>query len=715
MSQLFIRESARPLRRKLYEIRAYCIFGCMIRSSYGAARGLFLLLFLLMPVVSEAAWPLGGWGGRTLNRIEIPGATCGNGTPYAVFFSPAPDLSEHRVTVYFGGGGSTKCREDANPCPSESIQTSMRSLSQVISRLAVPAETDALERMFIDHPDNDGYIGPGHWLVLPYCTQDMHTGRRSNPQTYDMTDVAAYDSSHVLVAEVEDRLNSGSSVAELEAAYPGIEIAATSGSPGSVQVDQLLVHVTHRGDHNIALALQWMKVNAANMDPDFFATAEFLITGGSAGGFGAWYQFWRFADFLDDHPQTRLTLAPMAGSPVTRWYSEEAGGLVETPGLIADIEQRWNIYQGRRPCEVAGGDHVPTAGDQCDDVLDLLDHYRLQRYPGRDIRYMPMGNKEDYVGIHVLYGDDPETVLGFCRTVHRYFQYLAKVPDTYPYATWLFYRQNGGALRREHTPDRATMLMALQQPFGSTTPSAYSQLRYMNALTNRTLDDPSPHIEYAPVFVDDIDDPDSSFSLGTTHFTYPECNVPRPVGIEATKFEMRDDVVPPFTLRRRSLKFTSSTRRSAESARVVPPARGSDGDPTIHGATLAVVNTAGTGETRLINLPPGPEWSALGSAANPKGWKWRSRDPASAVSLIQVKQDYIKVKAGNSAFEYTLDEPAQLSVGLRLTLGENGWLYCSDATARTKDTPASSAKYDQPGRFTAEKRVVGPLLCPTLG
>ncbi|MFP6664105.1 MAG: hypothetical protein VCC00_07905 [Deltaproteobacteria bacterium] len=667
-----------------------------------------------MPAVSEAAWPLGGWGGRTLTRIEIPGATCGNGTPYAVFFSPALDLSERRVTVYFGGGGATKCTEDANPCPSESIQTSIRSLSHHTSRLTVDAQTDLVERMFIDHPDNDGYIGPGHWLVLPYCTQDMHTGRRLDAQTYDMTNVSAYDPQNVLVAEVEGRLNSGSTVAELEAEYPGLEISAVSGSPGSFQVDQLLVHVTHRGDHNIALAVQWAAENASNLDPNFFETAEFLVTGGSAGGFGAWYQFWRFADFLDDQPQTRLTLAPMAGSPIARWYSEESGGLVEVPGLVADIEQRWSSYQGRRPCEVAGGDHVPAAGDQCDDVFDLLDHYRVQRYPGRDIRYMPMGNKEDYVGIHVLYGDDPETVLGFCRTVHRYFQGLAQVPDTYPYGTWLFFRQNGGELRREHTPDRATMLMEIQRPFGASAPSAYSQLRYMNALSNRTLDDPTPHIEYAPVFVDDIEDPNSTFSLGTTHFTYPDCNVPRPVGIETTKLEMRDDVLPPITLRRRSLKFTSSTRRSAASARVVPPARGSDGDPTIHGATLAVINTAGSGETTIIDLPPGSEWSALGSVSKPKGWKWRSSDPASAVSLVLVKKDQVKVKAGNSAFEYTLDESIQGSVGLRLTLGQNGWLYCSDAAARTGGSPPSSAKYDQPGRFSAAKRTAGPLLCPAL-
>lgn len=676
------------------------------------ARLLPVLLVLLTPALASATWPLGAWGGRTLQRLEIPGATCGNGTPYAVFFSQAPVATDKRVTVYFSGGGSTKCLEDANPCPSESVESSMRNLDGLDGRLGVGATTNVTERMFIDHSDNDEFIGPGHWLVLPYCTQDMHSGRRTDVQTYDMTDVSAHDPNNVLVAQVEGLLNGGSTVAEIEADHPGIEIAAVSGGPGSFQVDQLLVHVTHRGDDNVATALSWFATQANGIAPDFFDGAQVLVTGGSAGGFGAWHQFWRLGDFLDDKPGTSLTLAPMAGSPVERWYSEEAGGLVKSPSLVQEIDRRWTFYQGQRPCEIAGGDHAPAASDDCDDILDLLDHYRVQRYPGRDIRYMPMGNKEDFVAIHVIYGTDPDTVLGFCRTVQRYFQYLARVPDTHPYATWLFFQEDGGAPQREHTPDRATMLMEIQQPDGAGAPSAFSQLRFMNALSGRTLADDTVHIEHVPVVVDDIDDPNSTFSLGTTHFTYPDCNVPRPVGVETKKLEMRDDVTPPVLAKRRSFKFTASTKKAPELNRVVSPAPGTDGDPTLHGATLSVVNTAGTGETFTIDLDAG-SWSMLGSSSSPKGWKWKPSDPSSAVSLVKVKDDLIKVKAGDEAFAYTLDEPSQGSVGMRLTLG-TGWLFCADVPARTKGDPPSSEKYDKPEKFSGEKKSAGPTLCPLL-
>ncbi len=366
-----------------------------------------LLLILFAPSVAHTAWPLGGWGGRTLQRIDIPGATCGNGTPYAIWFSQAPNPSERRVTVYFSGGGSTKCLEDANPCPSGSVQTSMRNLSGLDKRLSIVDETNVIERMFMDHPDNDGFVGPSHWVVVPYCTQDMHTGRRDDVQTYDMTNVAAQDPNHILVQQVQDLLNGGSTIAEIEADHPGLDVAAVSGGPGAFQVDQLLVHVTHRGDENVAAAVQWIAQSAPALDPAFFDDAELLVTGGSAGGFGAWYQFWRFADFLDDKPATRLTLAPLAGTPIERWYSDAAGGLVETASLVDEIDWRWSFYEGLRPCEIVGAEHVPSGEDRCYDVFDLLDHYRLQRYPERDIRYMPMANKEDFVALHILYGTAP--------------------------------------------------------------------------------------------------------------------------------------------------------------------------------------------------------------------------------------------------------------------------------------------------------------------
>lgn len=678
-----------------------------IRKSSFLAGLLALAISAALP--ANADWPLGGWGGRSLARIEIPGATCGDGTPYAIYASRAPNPVDKRFTVYFGGGGSTICATNENPCPTEDVVSSMRHLEGMVDRLSTASESRVVERVFMDHPDNDEFMGPGHWLLLPYCTQDMHTGRRSDLQTYDMTNPPDNGPPNQLREQVEALLDSGRTIASIEAEYPALEIAAVSGGPGAWQIDSLLLHVRHRGDLNVQAALQYVFAAQQSIDPTFPQNAKIVVTGGSAGGFGALMQFRRFADFLDDSPGTALTLVPMAGAPIERWYSEEAGGLVYSPALAAEIDKRWDFYAGQRACEIAGGDHQPGGADDCDDLHDLLDHYRLQRYPGRDIRYMMVANKEDYVGVEVLYGDDPATVTGLCQTIHSYFQDLAARDDVEPYAVWQFYAQGtGGPPQREHTPDRATMLMAIQDPWGSGEPSPYSQLRFMNALAARTLDTEIPHIEFAPVLVDDIDDPDSTFSLRTDIFTWPVCNIARHVKVGARKFELRDDTATPANLRKRKFRFKATSRGMGTASRITVPAPGTRGDPSSQGGRLIVRNTAGSNENVEIELPASG-WSALGNPAAPRGWRWRAPSTA-AVSSVVVKPDSLTIRAGGEDFAYSLDEATQDSVGVRLDLGD-GWAFCSEAAARTAGNPPTSDRFDLPGRFSGEKRPPAPSLC----
>ena len=592
--------------------------------------------------------PIGRWeagGGRSLARIEIPGATCGDGTPYAIYVSRAPNPVDKRFTVYFGGGGSTICATNENPCPTEDVVSSMRHLQGMVDRLSTASESRVVERVFMDHPDNDEFMGPGHWLLLPYCTQDMHTGRRSDLQTYDMTNPPDNGPPNQLREQVEALLDSGRTIASIEAEYPALEIAAVSGGPGAWQVDSLLLHVRHRGDLNVQAALQYVFAAQQSIDPTFPQNAKIVVTGGSAGGFGALMQFRRFADFLDDFPGTALTLVPMAGAPIERWYSEEAGGLVYSPALAAEIDKRWDFYAGQRACEIAGGDHQPGGADDCDDLHDLLDHYRLQRYPGRDIRYMMVANKEDYVGVEVLYGDEP---------------------------------------------------------------SPYSQMRFMNALAARTLDTEIPHIEFAPVLVDDIDDPDSTFSLRTDIFTWPVCNIARHVKVGARKFELRDDTATPANLRKRKFRFKATSRGMGTASRITVPAPGTRGDPSSQGGRLIVGNTAGSNENVEIELPASG-WSALGNPAAPRGWRWRAPSTA-AVSSVVVKPDRLTIRAGGEDFAYSLDEATQDSVGVRLDLGD-GWAFCSEAAARTAGNPPTSDRFDLPGRFSGEKRPPAPSLC----
>ena len=67
-------------------------------------------------------------------------------------------------------------------------------------------------------------------------------------------------------------------------------------------------------------------------------------------------------------------------------------------------------------------------------------------------------------------------------------------------------------------------------------------------------------------------------------------------------------------------------------------------------------------------------WSLLG----PGRYRFRSTDPSAAIHTVTVRADRISVKGGKAAWTYTLDEPAQGSIALRLTLGtDRPW--CAEA------------------------------------
>jgi hypothetical protein len=70
------------------------------------------------------------------------------------------------------------------------------------------------------------------------------------------------------------------------------------------------------------------------------------------------------------------------------------------------------------------------------------------------------------------------------------------------------------------------------------------------------------------------------------------------------------------------------------------------------------------------------------------------------------------LKGGTGAFSYTLDEPAQGSVGVRLLLGPGGW--CAEAPAKTSGTSLSTARNDTVDKFVAEPKSPAPATCPGL-
>lgn len=164
----------------------------------------------------------------------------------------------------------------------------------------------------------------------------------------------------------------------------------------------------------------------------------------------------------------------------------------------------------------------------------------------------------------------------------------------------------------------------------------------------------------------------------------------------------------------RKITVNVRTRFAAPENRVVLPPAGSDGDPTTAGATgggavLEIYDSSGTGERVTIPLPV-DRWGRYG---DPAGSFFRYQFSGEApIWKVYLRNDKISIRGGKAAFGYTLDELAQGSIAVRLTLG-TGVTWCTDALPRTSGSPPSSASYDRPGRFVSVNPIL-PASCPAL-
>jgi hypothetical protein len=83
------------------------------------------------------------------------------------------------------------------------------------------------------------------------------------------------------------------------------------------------------------------------------------------------------------------------------------------------------------------------------------------------------------------------------------------------------------------------------------------------------------------------------------------------------------------------------------------------------------------------------------------------------VSRVIVKADQLKVRAGKSSWAYTLNEPSQGRVALRLQLGTSQ-AWCADALAKASANPPSTASNDRVDKFTAQPKTPAPAACPPI-
>ncbi len=158
--------------------------------------------------------------------------------------------------------------------------------------------------------------------------------------------------------------------------------------------------------------------------------------------------------------------------------------------------------------------------------------------------------------------------------------------------------------------------------------------------------------------------------------------------------------------------FASRTRKDAAANRIAPPPANTAFDPTIHGAELRLYNAAFTSDV-VVQTLPASGWRRLASRKRDKGYRFRGRDAGGGpVQSVILGPDTIQVRA---KLAYTLDEPAQGRVAIRLVPGlfaGGGW--CASTPARARGPQRSTARNDRPGRFVGAPRTAAPDACPPL-
>ncbi|HEV7731693.1 MAG TPA: hypothetical protein VGR62_06000 [Candidatus Binatia bacterium] len=193
----------------------------------------------------------------------------------------------------------------------------------------------------------------------------------------------------------------------------------------------------------------------------------------------------------------------------------------------------------------------------------------------------------------------------------------------------------------------------------------------------------------------------TSSTSTTTTTTIPG---PPFVLIQTTQLSLKDRITAPPNPNARKVSFKSDTKRDASPNRIVVPSRAGIADPTVHGATLTVYNANGSGESFTVLLPASG-WSAYDSASPPKGYRYKGADSSAAITRITLKADQVKVRGGKSNWGYTLNEPSQGRVAVRLRFG-TGSIWCAAAPAK------SGGNNDTVDKFQAQPKTPAPVSCP---
>jgi hypothetical protein len=175
--------------------------------------------------------------------------------------------------------------------------------------------------------------------------------------------------------------------------------------------------------------------------------------------------------------------------------------------------------------------------------------------------------------------------------------------------------------------------------------------------------------------------------------------------LPTTSLVLKDD--PGGAPKARYVKVRSSTKSGQVAPgedRIVPPAPGGAGDPTLHGATFTIYNVGGNPQVHTATLPAA-FWRINGSPSNHKGWLFKDTTTGDGpIFRIYLKPDKLFVIGGRDLWGYRLEATPQVRVAWRLQLGTDVVL-CGEAPAKS---PAAS--YDNALKFFTP-RALAPSPC----
>lgn len=150
--------------------------------------------------------------------VELEGATCGRGAPYKYFLNPSADDGAGLLFVLNGGGA---CMKEGHAPPGVSgparqlyCMEYSNFVDQLLSNEQLVGSLPLLIRYFRRN-DAANPFRDYSYVVLPYCTGDVHAGRMTEAYDYDPDPASSFEVVH------RGHLNVMAVLADVQLRYPG--------------------------------------------------------------------------------------------------------------------------------------------------------------------------------------------------------------------------------------------------------------------------------------------------------------------------------------------------------------------------------------------------------------------------------------------------------------------------------------------------------------